>query len=156
VGSVDAGGDGGDAGTGVTEAYDKLLDAARAWRSARIGNTSTCTWPAAQGLIEAVAAFDRPPCDHPRSWWVFSSRSGDADVLCARCASTVVAGFSGHVLPKDHQEPSPERQESIERHPSVGANSSPASSSSPSPSSDPGSPEGVESQPTLSEGIPDE
>lgn len=52
-------------------ALAKLIDAARQWRSMLIPKTSTATWSATRHLLTVIAAFDRQPCTHPRSWRIY-------------------------------------------------------------------------------------
>jgi hypothetical protein len=76
------------------QAFGALLAAAMEWRDGLIPKTSTGTAPSTVKLLHALTAFDRPPCDHPRSWRVYRSQAQDADEVCARCGTAVVAGLT--------------------------------------------------------------
>ena len=82
-----------------------VLEAARNWRSNLIEKTSTCTYPAALKLLEAISVFDRQPCDHPRSWRVFSSQLADADELCGYCGKSLVPAT---MIPYPQDPPDPD------------------------------------------------
>lgn len=81
--------------------FRDLISAVRAWRGGLIPSTSTSTLTPTKNLLEAIAVFDQAPCDHPRSWRVFRSRSADADEVCGYCGTTVVGGLTAIPDPID-------------------------------------------------------
>lgn len=89
------------------QAFRNLLSAAQRWRSERVGNTANVPWPAAKELLAAVAALDPEPCDHPRSWRIYRVASANADEVCARCATVIVAGLTPLPIPSDDPPPGP-------------------------------------------------
>lgn len=106
--------------------FRDLVDAVRRWRGALIPNTSTATLGPTRKLLETIAVFDTQPCEHPRGWRVFSSRSQDADEVCAYCGTTLIAGLTALPLPADPEGDAFET--SYARHPSVSGPSSPPDS----------------------------
>jgi len=108
--------------------FGELISAARGWRGGLIPSTSTGLWGPTRNLLSAIAAFDRPPCDHPRSWRVYRVLASDADEVCGYCGSSVVTGLTERPEPSDataSAAPGPVSDDP--------ATSSPPESSSPSP-----------------------
>ena len=81
--------------------FRDLVGAARAWRGGLIPSTSTSTLLPTRNLLEALAALDRAPCDHPRSWRIYRSQSAGADEVCGFCGTTVVGGLTEIPVPLD-------------------------------------------------------
>lgn len=111
------------------QAFGKLVGEARAWRGSLIPSTSTGLWGPTRNLLEAISAFDRAPCDHPRSWRVYRAVSANADEVCGYCGMTVVGGLTPLQQPDESVPGSPGSDPP--------GSSSPPESSSSSPSSDP-------------------
>jgi hypothetical protein len=81
--------------------FQDLIAAARAWRGGLVPKTSTGSWTTTRNLLEAIAVFDQPACDHPRSWRAFRVSSVDADEVCGYCGTTVVGGLTAIPAPID-------------------------------------------------------
>jgi hypothetical protein len=111
--------------------FRDLMLAARAWRGGLIPNTSTSTLVPARLLLEAIAALDQEPCEHPRSWRIFRARLADADEVCGYCGTTLVGGLTEIPVPIDRP------LLPVDRGSDDPGTSSPPGSSSSSPSSGP-------------------
>ena len=74
--------------------FRDLMLSARAWRGGLVPNTSTSTLVPTRMLLEAIAALDQEPCEHPRSWRIFRASVADADEVCGYCGTTVVGGLT--------------------------------------------------------------
>jgi hypothetical protein len=79
---------------GRAQAFGGLISAARSWRGSLVPSTSTALWGPTKNLLEAIAALDPKPCDHPRSWRVFRAKSANADEVCGYCGTIVVGGLT--------------------------------------------------------------
>lgn len=79
--------------------FRDLLVACRSWRGSLIPRTSTASWGPVQDLLGAMAVFDGPPCDHPRSWRTYRDQHLQADEVCGRCGAVVVPGLTPLPVP---------------------------------------------------------
>jgi hypothetical protein len=106
------------------QAFGRLISEARGWRGSLIPSTSTGLWGPTRNLLEAITAFDRAPCDHPRSWRVYRVVAADAEEVCGYCGMTVVPGLI------ERSDPDPISSGPVVSDPT---SSSPPESSSPAP-----------------------
>jgi hypothetical protein len=106
------------------QAFGALLTAVRTWRAGLVPKTSTGVWEPTRNLLAAIATFDHPPCDHPRSWRVYRVVASDADEVCGYCGTTTSAGL------RELQDPEPVSPGPVVSDPT---SSSPAELPSPAP-----------------------
>jgi hypothetical protein len=73
--------------------WPRLLAAARVWQASLIPKTSTSVFGPTRLLIEAIEAFEKKPCDHPRAQRVFHSseyiETGVARESCGKCGAVL-------------------------------------------------------------------
>ena len=76
-----------------------LLDHARNWRASILPGTSTAGLRQSLDLLSAIAALDKPPCEHPRSWRIFKPESAGGGEICGYCGSSMTPDQDPGSLP---------------------------------------------------------
>lgn len=77
--------------------YDALLSLlreARVWRGDLVPGTSTGLFTSTSHLLAAIAAFDRQPCQHPRSWRIYRPPIKESPETCGFCGTVLATPTS--------------------------------------------------------------